>query len=110
MLNKDSQDSYQVKFVNKDKSLNTTIQVRSNEVIMDAAEQQGVDLPISCRAGACITCTGRLLEGIVEHLYCFLKRPEEEAGFILPCMAYPLSNCTILTHQEDDLLDLSERL
>ena len=105
-----SPNVYQIKLVNSDKSLNRNIQVRGDEVIIDVAEQQGINLPVSCRAGACVSCTARLVEGTVEHLYSFLKRQEEEAGFILPCMAYPLSDCTILTHQEDELLEFSERI
>lgn len=101
---------YRIKLVNPDKSLNKTLQVRGDEVIIDIVEQHGIDLPVSCRAGACVSCTAKLIEGEIEHLHSFLKRREEEAGFILPCMAYPLSDCTILTHQEDQLLDLSERI
>ncbi len=101
---------YQIRLVSPDKSLNKILQVRGDEVIIDIVEQQGIDFPVSCRAGACVSCTAKLIEGTVEHLHCFLKRQEEEAGFILPCMAYPLSDCTILTHQEDALLDLSERI
>lgn len=110
MTQQDVANTHQVKLVDETRSTNTTLQVFSHEVIMDAAERQGVELPLSCRAGACISCTGKLIDGSVEHLHCFLKRKEEEAGFILPCMAYPLSDCTILTHQEDALLDLSERI
>lgn len=110
MTHPDAVNTYQVKLVNETRSADTIIQVFSHEMIMDAAERQGVELPLSCRAGACISCTGKLVDGSVEHLHCFLKRKEEEAGFILPCMAYPLSDCTILTHQEDALLDLSERI
>ncbi len=110
MLTQDSVSTYKVTLSNEAKSLNATIQVRSNEMIMDAAEREGLNLPVSCRAGACITCTGKLVEGVIEHLYCFLKRSEEEAGFVLPCMAYPLSDCIIRTHQEDELLDLSDRI
>jgi ferredoxin len=97
---------YQVTFINKERGLNTKIEVRGDEYILDVAEEQGIDLPYSCRTGACISCAGKLESGEVEHASTFLKPNEEAAGFVLVCACYPASDCVITTHQEDELLNL----
>ena len=97
---------YKVKLINSEKGLNTTIEVDAEEYILDAAKRQGVEIPYSCCAGACVTCSAKLLEGKVYQDTTFLKPQEIEAGFLLTCKSYPQSDCIILTHQEDALLDL----
>ena len=105
-IHHDGKKVYNVTLVNKSLGLNKTIKVRDDEYILDAAEQQGLNLPVSCRAGVCINCTGRLVKGQVDQDHSFLRPKELAAGFLLTCKSYPLSDCVILTHQEEDLLDL----
>lgn len=73
----------------------------SEEHILDAASANGIELPVICRQGRCLTCAGRLLEGAVEHDHPDSYFPEDEAaGFILLCRAMPRSAVRVLTHQE----------
>lgn len=58
--------------------------------ILDAALQQGADLPYACKGGVCSTCKAKLIEGEVDMEVNYALEPDELAArFILTCQSHP---------------------
>ena len=95
--------AYSITFQSPD-GTEEVIQCESDQYILDAAEEAGLDLPSSCRAGACSSCVAKVLEGTVNNdEQSYLDDDQLEDGLSMLCVAIPESDCIILTEQEDNL-------
>ena len=66
--------------------------LESNEVILDRALKEEIDLPYSCMGGVCCSCKAKLIEGKVKMKSNFSLTDEEVTeGYILACQSLPVS-------------------
>ena len=74
---------------------------RAGTNIVDAAAEQGVDLPYSCKGGVCATCRTHVQEGEVEMATNYGLEPwEVEKGFVLACQCTPVSDEVLLDYDK----------
>lgn len=74
-------------------------------IIDQAYDAVGLELPYSCKSGACSSCAGKLKSGSINQLDGnFLEDEQVLAGWVLTCVAYPTSDVVIETHKEAELV------
>ena len=85
--------TYQVTLRNRG---GVTLLVGEDEPIYEACLKAGIQIPIACNYGGCITCAGRLISGKVRQPKgTALNRRQSQEGYILMCVARPKEDCVI---------------
>tara|TARA_Y100001934_G_C12166539_1_gene684568 strand:+ start:209 stop:544 length:336 start_codon:yes stop_codon:yes gene_type:complete len=85
-------EHFKIKLLN----CNLEVFVNPNQTIYEAALAQGVQLPIGCKYGGCITCAAKLISGKVSQPGATaLNKRQSRAGYILLCVAKPKTACVI---------------
>ena len=74
---------------------------RSAPNIVDAAAEQGIELPYSCKGGVCATCRTHVRNGEVEMATNYGLEPwEVEQGYVLACQGTPVSDEIVLDYDK----------
>lgn len=69
------------------------LEVHPGKSILAAALEDRIPLPYSCKAGTCGICAARLTSGKVSMVNNYaLRKSDLEAGLILLCQSYPVTN------------------
>ncbi|TMM52667.1 2Fe-2S iron-sulfur cluster-binding protein [Sulfitobacter sabulilitoris] len=70
-----------------------------NQSVLEAALENSLEAPFACKAGVCSTCKAKVLEGEFEMLSNHaLEDYEVEAGYVLTCQCYPLSDTIVVDY------------
>ena len=96
----DEVEYYEIEFAKEGE----TIEVASNENLLEAGEDEGGDLPYACREGQCISCAGQITDGPAEEYIRHsqndsLMDDDMEDGYCLTCVAYPTQQFTLETSE-----------
>lgn len=84
-----------------------TFMVPEDEYILRSIEQQGFEIPFSCRNGACTTCAVRVLSGDLEQRYAMgLSLDLQRQGYALMCVSHAKSDLVVETQDEDEVYEL----
>jgi vanillate O-demethylase ferredoxin subunit len=71
------------------------VHVGAGQILAEALNAAGVEIPTSCCAGLCATCKVRYRDGEVEHND-FILSEEERQEYLTACVSRPVSKTLVL--------------
>jgi len=96
-----------VRIYNRQTNTHHTVQVPEDRYILAFTENQGVELPFSCRNGACTACAVRVVSGEIYQPEAMGLSPKlREKGYALLCVSYARSDLEVETQDEDEVYEL----
>lgn len=78
-------DQFRVEFVKE----GVVLAVGKNQTILEAGEAQGMELPSSCRAGSCDTCSAKYEGSPADQSSGAALSADQQKTFVLTCIAKP---------------------
>jgi ferredoxin len=98
--------TYQVTIIDRQHHQEYKIQAKSDRFILHTAENQGAELPFSCRQGACTACAVRVKSGQLTQPDAMGLSPGlREKGYALLCVSYAQSDLVVETQDEDEVYE-----
>lgn len=99
--------NYKIKIRDRQTGTDYTLEVPENRYILHSVEDQGVNLPFSCRNGACTACAVRILSGEIYQPEAMGLSPDlRDRGYALLCVSYARSDLEVETQDEDEVYEL----
>ena len=85
-----------------------TIEVPEDRTILEVANDDArLNLPSSCTAGVCTTCSAQILEGTVDQTQGLgISQELQDQGYVLLCIAQPRSNLKLVTEKEETVYNI----
>ena len=99
--------NYTIKIYNRKTDTYHQVTVPSDRYILTSAEECGLELPFSCRNGACTACAVRVISGDLYQPEAMGLSPQlQSQGYALLCVSYACSDLEVETQDEDEVYQL----
>lgn len=81
--------------------IETELEMDRQETVLNAAIDEGLDVPYACQGGTCCTCQAKLLEGeVVMDVNMVLTDSEIKKGYILTCQSHPTTPKIVIDYDD----------
>ncbi|MBD2664635.1 ferredoxin (2Fe-2S) [Richelia sinica FACHB-800] len=99
--------THKIKIHNRQTGEFHTLEVPEDRYILHTSENHGIELPFSCRNGACTACAVRVLSGEIYQPEAVGLSPDlRRQGYALLCVSYARSDLEVETQDEDEVYEL----